>query len=468
MTVTAKDLEVALSSALSGSTFDMGRVVTERPEGSFSSYDNRPSETLDPQGLRQMYESAGCGDEELRRVRSVVVRMHKTSRTELIDTLRNMLHDYVDSSTGSVGHAFPMGGDRGSGVRFERDGLRTNSQFSSVEKLADSLTRGSAVAGCDRVAELVAGWAAGAPMTYQTRTVVPITIARPVSPIPGVDIVPLGLSTGDLPAGLPGRGGKSRGDYLGQSLISVDTETTPALFRPATPSPLEQPVRTALTPGVTLETIREALSLECDTFVDDGPIWDDYGEFFALADRDVGIRGTVGHLRRIKGRTIIPEIGVTTLELFDDGIQDLSELDFGRLLRRLMDADARTRVAVSRWKTAMNEIRGLPNRFIDLRIALESLFLPQQPDQELKFRVAVSGAWFIGEGPGDRRRVWNTLRSAYDLASTAVHGGDVKKKEGSAGVLTDALALCRKGILSVLNKGPITDWTDLIWGCPDA
>ncbi len=83
---------------------------------------------------------------------------------------------------------------------------------------------------------------------------------------------------------------------------------------------------------------------------------------------------------------------------------------------------------------------------LDLRIALESLFLPEKPQQELKFRLAASGAWLVGEDPADRRRVWDSLRNAYDLASAAVHQGDVKMR-GSATVLAEALAVCRRGLL---------------------
>lgn len=364
-----------------------------------------------------------------------------------------------------------MGGDRGSSVTAQADELYTHAQFSSVEKFADSLVRGAAVAGSERVAGLVAGWVDGAPVAYRSCIVVPITIARAMSPVAGVDVLPLALSTADLPAGLPARQGKSRADYLGQSLVSVDTEMTPALFRPETPSPDGQAVRAALTPEVTLETIREALSLEANVFVDHGLAWDDYGDFCALANQGGLGRGTLGYLRHRKGQTTSMDTGVSTVEISDDDIRELSEESVGRLLRKLKHADTRTRVAVSRWKMAKNGMRGLEDRLIDLRIALEALFLPAQPDQELKFRLAVSGAWFVGEDAADRRGVWDTLRSAYDLSSNAVHGGDVKKKKkkdkSSAKVLADGLTVCRKGILRVLCDGPITDWTELILDCPD-
>ena len=260
-------------------------------------------------------------------------------------------------------------------------------------------------------------------MSYRTCTILPITMARAVSPVPGVDIVPLPLSTVELPAGLPTRRGKPRADYLGQSLVSVDAETKPALFQPETPWPEGKEVRAALTPRLTLETIREALSLEADTFVDGGLTWDDYGEFSALANQDGGVRGAVGHLPPCKHHMTSLKLGVSSLEVSEEDIRDISAENIGRLLRELQGADARARVAVSRWKMAMNSIRDRADRFIDLRIALESLFLPPLSAQELKFRLAVSGAWLVGKDAAGRRRVWNTLRSAYDLASTAVHGG---------------------------------------------
>lgn len=472
MSTTSEDLRVALERALSSATFDLGRIDTARPEGSLSSYANRPEETLDPQGFRQMHERTQWEGELLGRGRTPVVRMDDESRTALMDTIRNLLGDYVDSATDSVGHAFPMGGDRGSSVTAQVDELCTYVQFSSVEKLTDSLIRGAAGAGSDRVAGGGAGWVEGAPVAYRTCIVVPITIARAVSPVPGVDVVPLPLSTADLPAGLPARHGKSRADYLGQSLVSVDTETTPALFRPETPSPERLAVRAAPTPQFTLETIREALSLEADVFVDHGLAWDDYGEFSALANKGGVGRGTVGYLRHRKSQTTSMNTGVSIVELSDDDIQELSEESIGGILRKLQHAHTRTRVAVSRWKMAKNGTRGLRDRFIDLRIALESLFLSAQPDQELKFRLAVSGAWFVGKDATERCRVWDTLRSAYDLSSTAVHGGDVTKRKkrkdkDSAKVLADGLQVCQKGILRVLDEGPIADWTDLILDCPD-
>ena len=282
----------------------------------------------------------------------------------------------------------------------------------------------------------------------------------------------LPLSTEDLPAGLPARPGRPRADYLGHTLVRVDTEAKPALFRPRTAKPEEKTVHAAFTPPITLKAIREALSLEADTFVDDGIVWNDYGQLSALSEQEQYGTGDPGRLPHRTGRTSSVSTGVSTIKLSSSGIRELAEESLGRTLRALERADNRTRVAVSRWKMAKNTHRSLTDRFIDLRVAMESLFLPQKPDQELKFRLAVSGAWLVGKNAGDRRRVWDTLRRAYELASTAVHGGDVKgkKKDGrsSEAVLLDGLAECRRGIRRILNEGQINDWTELILGRADS
>ena len=211
---TGEDLRLALDRVLTGASFDLGRIVMERSEGTQWAYGNRPEERLDPEGFRRMCERARLGKDPIDRVRTPnpMVRMDQASRTALMETLRGVLSDYLNPDTDSVGHAFPMGGDRGSSSIAQPDGLRTEAQLSSVNQLADSLTRGAAAAGSDRIAELVAGWADGGSMTYRTCLVSPIATVRAVSPIDGVDFVPLPLSTEELPAGLPGRQVRSRAD----------------------------------------------------------------------------------------------------------------------------------------------------------------------------------------------------------------------------------------------------------------
>ena len=75
-------------------------------------------------------------------------------------------------------------------------------------------------------------------------------------------------------------------------------------------------------------------------------------------------------------------------------------------------------VPIQRWiKSKTDQL--LPDRFIDLRIALESLYLKDffnEHSQEMRFRLSLFGAWHLGSEIGDRRLIRKRLRDAYDVA----------------------------------------------------
>ena len=112
----------------------------------------------------------------------------------------------------------------------------------------------------------------------------------------------------------------------------------------------------------------------------------------------------------------------------------------------------------------MNPEGDLTDRFVDLRIALEALLLPDGTDRQLSYTLAVRGAWLLGEGAAGRREAWRILRNVYGTASKLVHGGTMKADNMT--LLTEAQGLCRKGILRVLDKGKVGDWDGLILGAP--
>ena len=106
---------------------------------------------------------------------------------------------------------------------------------------------------------------------------------------------------------------------------------------------------------------------------------------------------------------------------------------------------------------------------IDLRIALESLYLQDflnEQSQEMRFRLALFGAWHLGVDFEERKKIRKRIRDAYDTASGAVHGGELENTPEIQELLLDAQDLCRRGILKVLREGyPSQErWGDLILG----
>lgn len=423
-----------------------------------TSYTGDPDEILDPEFIRHLRSNPQSVGEPLRQLQSASVQIPDKTRTALVQVLREVLIDYLDASVDIVGLAFHIQGSSNTSCRFETGGCSSQASFCSIKTLADTLTRGAAVLGPDRIADLVDGWVSGKPVVYRTSNVIPLALSHPLAPISGVDIVPLPLSTNELPDTLPMPKSASPSEFLGQTVISVETSVTPALFRASGDSPSGS-VQAAFLPPVTLHNVRDALSLECNTHIPGGLNYHYYRDFAVLAEQGTWI-GTLGRFNDIESRTISPA-GEETLVLPHDAVFHASDSRMARLITELAGAQPRTRVAVSRWVAAMNRYRTLTDRFIDVRIVLESLFLPQQPDQELKFRLTISGAWLLGQdGPG-RRTAYKTLSDAYKAGSRAVHQGSVDKKTNTD-LLEKVLALCRQGIFHVLSHGPVGDWTGLI------
>ena len=463
MTSAFETLRMSLRRVLAEARFDLGRITSEYPGGRTTSYGHREGEVIGPERLREINTGARWSDQEAQRARSARVCIPNWLESDLAGSFRRALAHHHDPGSDRVGHAFPMGGDRGDTSTLWPSGVHTHSQVSSIDRFSTTMTKWAAFLGVNRVTDLLAAWIQGEPLVYRTCVVVGLTLHQPIRPTKGVRITPLPLSTAELPIRLPKRNDIRRSAYLGHAVLSVDTFAAPALFCPVS-NCYRNTVRGKLPQDFDFDLISQALSLECDASVDTGIGWNDYGDLNVLTS-DRTTWGSLQQLGRPAGwrsSNTIPSTGLTTIQLREDADQTPSEDAIKYLLKALRSADARVQVAVTRWKKSMKRRASLTDGFIDLRIALESLFLPQTPDQQLKFRLAANGAWLVGDNGVDRRKVWHILRDTYDVASKAVHHGRVKQNGDNKELLANAQMVCRKGILRVLREGPVTDWDGLI------
>ena len=100
-----------------------------------------------------------------------------------------------------------------------------------------------------------------------------------------------------------------------------------------------------------------------------------------------------------------------------------------------------------------------------LRLALELLYLKDfanEHSQEMRFRLSLFGAWHLGVSLDERRRIRRTLRDAYDMASKAVHLGEVPGR-GANDSVTRTGSLPARGYSSFSTKafrrtGEIWSW----------
>ena len=193
-----------------------------------------------------------------------------------------------------------------------------------------------------------------------------------------------------------------------------------------------------------------------------GPQWDDYGEV-GLLDGTRRVLGAVHDLPLPSGPQTIRR-SVTTLQPDDSQVSRLDETEVGVTWARVSRADPRLRTSLSRWCSSQAETADLPARLIDLRIALETLFLDYRAQQEFKFRIAVNAAWLLGRDGPERKRIWKTIRDSYDLSSRAVHTGTVDRTRDNLRLLSDAHAHCRQALSLFLHHGPVPEWPDIFLG----
>ena len=119
------------------------------------------------------------------------------------------------------------------------------------------------------------------------------------------------------------------------------------------------------------------------------------------------------------------------------------------------------RVPIQRWRRSKAASNGV-DLAIDLRIALESLFLDDGNRAELSFRLALRAAWYLGAEGDERTKIFEAVREAYDIGSKAVHTG-----EGYDDVipvnLVVAQDICRMSILRRIDeRGKPPDWKEVV------
>ena len=121
-------------------------------------------------------------------------------------------------------------------------------------------------------------------------------------------------------------------------------------------------------------------------------------------------------------------------------------------------------VAIRRW---IRSKRGMStfDQLIDLRIALEALYLKDSGSGEMSYRMATRGAWHLSGDRDERVEYSKTLKEAYSLASRVIHASEKPTDEKDLTVLKAGQDACRRGILKMLTEGEPDNWDHIEFGC---
>lgn len=468
-------LAMILDTALSESRFDIGRLESTQGHP-LRSYATRPEETVSAGHLRCIFERRyqEPGDQNVARSAQLICPEGRIS--ELRDHLQETLARYIDPDTGHIGHAWPLisrSGGTGRAI-FQDGGLLTLSSVTPLEDFAKALVKASALAGPKRIASLVDGWGSGEPLRYRTCAILTgVSTDARLELGDGVTISILPTANAELAKSLPVAAHTRLEEYSGGTIVAIDTVSSPGFFRPLGDRRNDE-VQVTTSSNINVESVRQALSLVLNADVGAQACWNDYQELADWFPSDLGIlwsetsggpeyRREINRAIRADGQT-----GGFTVWAGDYLEGEFEDAYLARVLNTLSKpGSAKLRTATTRWMRSKNPADGLADQYIDLRITMESLFLtndPNQRNQEMRYRLALSGAWFLGASLEDRKRIRKILVSAYDVASRAVHNGEVDSRAINRQLLADAQDLCRKGIFKMLEEGPPTDWLELVLG----
>ena len=389
--------------------------------------------------------------------------------------LYQRLDAYFDASSGRVGHSFRLADDEGGRVTSTSDHAVEVQSTSPSKGLARALIRAAAVVGPEPAALLLDGWANGAPLRFKICLVLAgIYVAQPLGLAAELRVYPLPISSEGLPLSMPDADWNRVLNILGHPVLEIDAHTGPVFFQPPRDEGQYPSLETrTILPGVTVDSFLTALSLVCNRRVSVAWSWNDHGDAAAFSTSRPAGWGGPGPmtLRRLgRGATHGMETNITELTEFHPPSPSLDANLLGRAwdlveeLQRRMEANPRFRIAVRRWEQSATRSASLEDRAVDLRIALESLYLDSS-DRELTFRLATTCARHLGTSLEERRGISSTLRGFYGLASRVIHGAEVSQTRNSGvELLRDAGEFCRDGILKIVETKHQPDWADLLLG----
>ena len=407
-------------------------------------FDTAPHGSFSADQMRKMHDQETLlGDPQTFLLRTVVPA---DRLEELSEKLGQVMHRFVNPETGCIGNGLAdlMGGP----------------VDCSITDFAKELVTAAATLGTKETIKTLFGWIDGEPLRYQTKALLTgVVVDEPLILKGGLRIEQLPNSSSELvpyhhaPPSMLGSA-DSYVELLGSTLLSVDCEAIPAFYLPSstgiTWENTQRSRKVSKIPGFSIDTFCEALSLSCNHSIRCKSSWGFYGD-----------------LQQFNRITSWNRQFAYVPHQWNEAHLSNSELSQARKLLTLIDAKKQTRrglgTAIHRWINSKSEETMFVDRFIEIRIALESLYLREHIG-EMRFRLAMIGAWHLGKTPGERRDYYDLLRKAYHLSSKAVHAGEIKDTEPNRKLLARTQDVCRQGILECLSETAEPNWEDLILG----
>ena len=279
---------------------------------------------------------------------------------------------------------------------------------------------------------------------------------------PGIRLVPLPPDSGKLPPLFGYMGQIQPENLLGRTIIAIDYTVSPVYANPDSfVLPKEVFHREQWCnelPDFDLQTFCDALSLVSNGAIEWVADWVfiEPSEVFVVHGEHTGSTWT--QTSGLRERTSV-EVGPEQVE---------GAVSLYSSIRSLKEGEAKKlQIPITRWIKSKTR-QPLVDTFIDLGIALESLYLDTGNADQQSFRLRLRAALFLKENLPDREEVIRDVREIYGLRSKAVHEGAVRDDEVTKSYKGKAEELCRESIIKSIHHarttGNLPNWSRMELG----
>ena len=279
---------------------------------------------------------------------------------------------------------------------------------------------------------------------------------------PGIRLVPLPSSTAELSPLFPYMGRIQTEDLLGKTVIVTDCTVAPVYTNPESfvvpEEVFQRKQRYTDLPDFDIQTFCDALSLISNGAIEWVCKW-----IFIKPDEVFVVHGqytgsTVIQISALRERTSVQV----------DTEQVAGAVSLYTSMKNLKEGEAqKLQIPITRWIKSKTR-QPLVDTFIDLGIALESLYLDPGTGEQQSFRLRLRAALFLRESVNQREAVIKDVRDIYGLRSKAVHEGAVNNSEATKSLKEKAEDLCRESIIKTVSysqvNGKFPQWSRLELG----
>ena len=355
--------------------------------------------------------------------------------------LNNDLKPYIDNQNNTIGIGLPL--------------IVGKPHVIPVSRLSSDLIKASIKLGANKVSEHLNLWKDRNVIEFDSiATITSAVTAKEISISEGIKILPYSEFSEEQISifGNPNLAEQKHPvnmEYC--SKLSLKSLRKPALFLPNSNYERDVILLNNKIPNISIYSFCRSLSLVCKGYIKPIVTWNEVGElstFFGNRKWSIPVNTS----RTFHQKIIIRETHLIEACKLHKQVEKMTNKLNVFAIDRWIEA--------SRWESNLND------KYVNLRTALESLYISGENTGEIRFKLAIRCAWHLGGDllPEARTKIFNDITEFYKLSSKLVHGSKINDKRNAMEKFNKALDYCHSGIMKMLSTGTIPKWEEIIFG----